>query len=147
MRRAQQDSVGGMGRARVVQLLAQTFNAAVEIAPVSMRGFHIIMPFTRGLPQRNELRVQPDRRRQAVWALPPATSTARGALEHEHEVARQSERAVGRILNNMRNPSDILNAYVGLHGPRWLYVLRMPPSWLLANFRDFEPPEHVPRTG
>ena len=31
----------------------------------------------------------------------------RGALEHEHEVARQSVRAVSRILNDMCNPSDI----------------------------------------
>ena len=62
---------------------------AVEIAPASMRGFHIIMPITQGLPQRNELRVQPDGRRQAVWAVPRARSTARGALEHEYEVARQ----------------------------------------------------------
>ena len=28
------------------------------------------------------------------------------ALEHEHEVGRQPVRAVSRILNDMRNPSD-----------------------------------------
>ena len=52
-------------------------HAAVEVARVSLRGFHAIMPSTRGLPQSNELRVQPDRRRQAVWAVLRAKSTAR----------------------------------------------------------------------
>ena len=33
------------------------------------------------VPQRKELRVQPDRRRQAVWAVPGAKSTARQSAE------------------------------------------------------------------
>ena len=62
---------------------AQNFYAAaaVEMAPVSMRGFYIIMPITQGLPQRNELRVEPGRRKQAVWPVPRARSTARQKCE------------------------------------------------------------------
>ena len=65
------------------------------------------------------------------------------ALEHEHDVGRQSVRAVSRILNNMRNPSGICKC-----GFAWAWMAlraRNAPPWLLANFRDFEPPEHVTR--
>ena len=47
-----------------------------SMAPVSMTGFHTIMPITQSLPQRNELRTQPDRRRQAAWAVPRGRNTA-----------------------------------------------------------------------
>ena len=72
----------------------------------------------------------------------------RGTLAHDHEVARRSVRAVSRIMNDIRNPSDIFfTLYVGLHGPGWLYIrARNASPWLLAIFRDFEPTDHVPRS-
>ena len=61
----------------VKQNSAHTLHPAVKIARVSPREFHVSMPNTQGLPQRNELRVQPDRRRQAVWVVPRAGSAVR----------------------------------------------------------------------
>ena len=52
-------------------------HAAVETAPVSLRGFGFIMPITQRLPQRNDIRVQPDRRRQPMWPMPRARSAAK----------------------------------------------------------------------
>ena len=41
------------------------------------KGLQVIMLDTQDLPQSMELRVQPDRRRQAVWTMPGARSSAR----------------------------------------------------------------------
>ena len=72
-----------------------------------------------------------------------ARFTAKGALEHEHEVARQSVRGVRRNLNNVRNPSTrrsfFFNLYVGLHGSGWLYVLGMPPRGYFPDFATLKP--------
>ena len=87
---------------------AQFFHAAVEMAPVSMKGFHSIMPVTQGLPQRNESFEcsQTDGSRQYGPCPVRGVQPDRGALEHEHEVVRQSVRGVSKILNNM-HPSDV----------------------------------------
>ena len=57
-----------------------------------------------------------------------------------------SVRAVGIIMNNMRNPSDL---YGGLHGPVWLYVVGMPPCDYLPIFATLNPQStcHGPRAG
>ena len=127
---------------------AQIFNAAVEIAPVSMRGFHIIMPIAQGLPKRNELRVQPDRRRQAVWAVPRARSAARQRCTRARARGGQAISA-SRQQNSERHVQPVGHFLKPLRGfALALMALRArnAPPWLLANFRGFEPPEHVPRT-
>ena len=53
------------------------YTAVHRNTAVEKSAFHVIMPSIQGLPQRKELRVQPDRRRQAGWAVPGARSTAR----------------------------------------------------------------------
>ena len=65
----------------------------------------------------------------------------RGALEHEHGVARQSVRAVSkpacetcRTFFHFRN-----HVYVSLHAPGWLYVLKMPPRGYLPIFVTLTP--------
>ena len=57
------------------KIQAHNSHPVVEIARVSLRGFHFSMPNTQRLPQRNELRVKLVRRRQAAWAVPRAGST------------------------------------------------------------------------
>ena len=71
----------------------------------------------------------------------------RGALEHEHEVARQFVRTVSRILN--ANRPTFFDLYVGLHGPGWLYVLGWPPRRYLLIFATANPQStcHGPRPG
>ena len=72
------------------------------------------------------------------------------ALDHEHGVGRQSVRAVGRILNEMRNPSGIFfNLCVGLYGPGCLHMLGMPPRGYLTVFATLNPQStcHGPRPG
>ena len=49
----------------------------LKLHTVSYRGLHSIMPVTQRFPQINELRVQPERQRKAVWAVLCARSTAR----------------------------------------------------------------------
>ena len=93
---------------------AQHFYAAVERAPLSMRRFRVIMPITQGLPQRNESFEcsQKDGHRRYGPRAVREVQPDRGALEHEHEVARQSVRGVSRNLNNMRNPSTRRTFYL-----------------------------------
>ena len=102
---------------------AQHFYAAVEMAPLSMRRFRVIVFITQGLPQRNgsfECSQTDGRRRYGPCPV-RGVQPDRDRLKHEHEVVRQSVRGVSRILNNMRNPSDIFLTCtwvcMGLEGP------------------------------
>ena len=65
------------------------------------------------------------------------------AFEHKRDVGRQSVRAVSRILNDMRNWSDIFVTCtwvcMGLDGSTC-------SEYLPVVTCDFEPPEHVPWT-
>ena len=108
----------------------QFFNAAVISRNCTsvhehVRGFHIIILITQGLqglPQRHELRVQSDRRRQAVWAVP-----VRAVQPEVH--SSTSVGAVRRIMNDMRNPSDIfltcMSDCMGLDGSTCSECLRV----------------------
>ena len=85
-----------------------SFLRCCKNAPSSMRRCRVIMPITQGLPQRNESFEcsKTDGRRRYGPCPVRGVQPDRGALEHEHEVARQSVRGVSRILNKMRYPSD-----------------------------------------
>ena len=98
------------------------------------------------VPQRNELRVQPDGRRQAVWAVPRARSTARGALEHEYEVARQFSQS---RRHNYEQHAQPVGPVRGFAWAVWLYVVGMPPCDYLPIFATLNPQStcHGPRAG
>ena len=82
-----------------------------------------------------------------VWIVPHRKH--KHEQEHEHSSMSTSTRWPG----NQCEPSGERHAkpvgnfcrHVGLHAPGWLYVLGNVSQWLLASFRDFEPPEHGPR--
>ena len=65
------------------------------------------------------------------------------AFDHKLEAGRQSVRAISRIMNDMRYPSDIfltcMWVCMGLHGSTC-------SECLPADTCDIEPPENVPRT-
>ena len=75
------------------------------------------------------------------------TSAKTRTLEHEHkhEVARQSVRAVSRTAyakpacGTFLQPCEFACAWMALSA-------RNASPWLLASYRDFEPPEHGPLT-
>ena len=69
------------------------------------------------VPQRNELRVQPDRRRQAVWAVPRARSTAR----QSGLLAVPESCSFCRYRYSRLSPRD-RNLWV-FHEPAWLWLV------------------------
>ena len=74
-------------------------------------------------------------------------------LEHDHEHSSTTTRwagnqweTVSRILNDMRNPSDISSTCAWVCMGLDICTCSECLAVVLANFRDFNPPEHVPRT-
>ena len=77
-----QQHIFPLEKTTVKHIPPHNLHPAAEIARMSFKGFHASMPNTQGLSRRDELRVQPDRRRQAACAVPRARSAARQSQEY-----------------------------------------------------------------